>query len=82
VYAHHHPWYIQTNGHPRTACAGTSFPQLTLLSQAETEASLEAHLNDLGGHVERGVELLSFEQTTGTGGSFVSARLRHPVCVW
>ncbi len=40
----------------------TSFPFVLFVSQAETEALLERHLNDLGGAVERPVELLSLTQ--------------------
>lgn len=42
--------------------ASTPHPYALMLSQSETERLLEAQLNGLGVQVERGVELLRFEQ--------------------
>lgn len=39
----------------------SSFPFVLILPQADTEALLEAHLNKLGGQVERGVQLTGFQ---------------------
>jgi 2-polyprenyl-6-methoxyphenol hydroxylase-like FAD-dependent oxidoreductase len=40
----------------------TRFPYILFVSQAETEAMLNAHLEDRGAAVERGVELVAFER--------------------
>lgn len=42
---------------------GTPYPFLLGLSQKRTEEALEEHLESLGGKLERGVELIRFEQT-------------------
>jgi len=51
----------------------TPYPFILFASQAETERVLEGHLEDLGGKVERPVELLTFTQDA----EGVSARLRY-----
>ncbi len=43
----------------------TPYPFAVALSQAETEGLLEDRLTELGGHVERGVELNGLTQATG-----------------
>jgi 2-polyprenyl-6-methoxyphenol hydroxylase-like FAD-dependent oxidoreductase len=52
----------------------TRFPFLLFVSQAETEAVLEGALTAAGGVVERGVELVSYEQSD----SGIDCSLRHP----
>ncbi|MBS9478945.1 FAD-dependent monooxygenase [Ancylobacter radicis] len=49
------------------------FPFPLLLPQSQTERILAARLSELGGTVERGVELIGLTQDTGG----VTARLRH-----
>lgn len=49
----------------------SAFPFVLILPQAETEALLEAHLNNLGVRVERGAELTGFRDC----GDAVEARL-------
>jgi 2-polyprenyl-6-methoxyphenol hydroxylase-like FAD-dependent oxidoreductase len=51
----------------------SSFPYLLLLPQSESERLLEAHLESLGGRVERNVELTGFAEAAGG----VSCTLRH-----
>ncbi|MFC0505079.1 FAD-dependent monooxygenase [Micromonospora costi] len=51
----------------------TAYPYLLFLSQAETERLLGQHLNDVGVHIERGVELVGLER--GVDGAVAS--LRH-----
>lgn len=48
------------------------YPYALMLPQSETERLLEAHLNQLGVHVERGLELVRF----APGSASVSAALR------
>lgn len=50
----------------------TPFPYTVAVPQSETEAILEARLHQLGGEIERSVELISFEER----GSHVQAVLR------
>ena len=51
----------------------TAYPFLLFVSQAETEAVLNEHLAEHGLQVERGVELIGFEQSKAG----VSCALRH-----
>jgi len=53
--------------------AGTQFPYILFVSQAETEAVLSEHLERAGVRIERGVELTAFEM----GEEDVTCRLRH-----
>jgi 2-polyprenyl-6-methoxyphenol hydroxylase-like FAD-dependent oxidoreductase len=53
--------------------ADTAYPFLLFVSQAETEAVLSAHLAAGGARVERGVELVAFQD----GDDGVSCTLRH-----
>jgi 2-polyprenyl-6-methoxyphenol hydroxylase-like FAD-dependent oxidoreductase len=52
----------------------TRFPYLLVQPQGETEEILEAHLNDHGVAIERGVELVGVEQRN----NFVVSKVRHP----
>ncbi|HEY6423422.1 MAG TPA: FAD-dependent monooxygenase [Pseudonocardiaceae bacterium] len=52
---------------------GTRFPFMLMVSQADTEDVLHAHLESLGGRTEFGTELVSFTQDDGG----VSATLRR-----
>ncbi len=52
----------------------TRFPYVLFVSQANTEAVLAEHLTSRGVTVERGVELVSFEDD----GVSISSSLRHP----
>ena len=49
------------------------FPFWLSIPQSETERCLEQHLNELGGRVERGTELLDLEQVP----DFARVKLRH-----
>ena len=51
----------------------TAYPFLLFVSQAETESVLNEHLAEQGVHVERGVEIVSFE----AGEEAVLCTLRH-----
>src|SRR5690606_9542205 len=53
--------------------AGTRFPYILFVSQAETEAVLSEHLESAGVRIERGVELTAFEMDEGD----VTCTLRH-----
>ena len=53
--------------------AGTRFPFILVVSQAETEAVLTEHLESAGVRIERGVELVAFEM----GAEDVTCTLRH-----
>ncbi len=50
------------------------FPFWLSIPQSETERCLEKHLNELGGGVERGTELLDLEQFP----DFARVKLKHP----
>jgi 2-polyprenyl-6-methoxyphenol hydroxylase-like FAD-dependent oxidoreductase len=50
------------------------FPFWLSIPQSETERCLEEHLNELGGGVERGTELLDLEQFQ----DFARVKLKHP----
>lgn len=52
----------------------TRFPYVLVLPQYETEEILEKYLNELGGTVERGTELISVSKRDGR----VESRLRLP----
>lgn len=54
--------------------ADTRFPFILFVSQAETEAILESHLEAGGVPIERGVELVDFAEADGA----VACTLRHP----
>lgn len=53
--------------------AGTRFPYILFVSQAETEAVLSEHLESAGVRIERGVELAAFSM----GEEDVTCTLRH-----
>jgi 2-polyprenyl-6-methoxyphenol hydroxylase-like FAD-dependent oxidoreductase len=63
----------KTIGHTSMASVQSPYPYALMLPQSETERLLEERLRDLGGVVERQVELTSFK----SGDDGVAAVLRH-----
>ncbi|GAB4243799.1 MAG: FAD-dependent oxidoreductase [Candidatus Methylacidiphilales bacterium] len=80
--------FYQTGYHPKGVCfhdgklelgravlsgmVDSPYPDLMILPQRETERLLEERLEELGGSVERGIELVGLDQQSGQ----VTARLR------